>query len=242
MQLLDLTLLKASANVALDDALLAQAEEGQVSETLRLWDAPSTFIVLGRGSRYADEVAVELADRDSIPIIRRISGGATILAAPGCMFYSVLLSLELRPHLRMLDEAHDFVMSRIRAALKNLKPNLELDGTCDLVTDNRKTSGNALRVGRDWLLYHGTLLLNMDLSLVDQYLKHPPREPEYRGGRSHVDFIANLGVEREAAAAELIKQWNATTSLNAEQIESLRVAAEKLDREKYTRSSWNRSR
>jgi lipoate-protein ligase A len=36
-------------------------------------------------------------------------------------------------------------------------------------------------------------LINADLSLIDRYLKHPPREPDYRRGRSHLDFVMSVG-------------------------------------------------
>lgn len=61
-------------------------------------------------------------------------------------------------------------------------PQLAFQGTCDLVVEGKKISCNSVRLGRDWMLYHGTLLLDMDLRLVDCLLKHPPREPDYRQG------------------------------------------------------------
>jgi lipoate-protein ligase A len=42
-------------------------------------------------------------------------------------------------------------------------------------------------------LYSATLLVDPDLDLVERYLAHPPREPEYRRGRPHRDFMGRLG-------------------------------------------------
>ena len=61
----------------------------------------------------------------------------------------------------------------------------------------KKISGNALRVRRQSVLYHGTLLDEFPLELVGQLLRHPPREPEYRHQRIHSDFITNLSLGRE---------------------------------------------
>ena len=80
-------------------------------------------------------------------------------------------------------------------------------GTSDLaiVADHdqteRKVSGNALRVRRHGVLYHGTLLDSFDLGLVAKVLRHPPREPDYRSRRAHGDFLANLGLGREPLEA-----------------------------------------
>ncbi len=239
MQHLELTLPSIAENLALDEALLDEAQASHVGgETLRIWQAQSPFVVLGRSSRIADEVQQSSTTELSVPVFRRISGGATVVAGPGCMFYALVLSLEQRPQLRMLDVAHQFVMGGLQSALKPLSPQLEFDGTCDLVVAGRKVSGNSVRLVRDWMLYHGTLLLDMDLTLADRLLKHPPREPEYRGGRSHAEFLANLQLPYSTVAAALRSHWPADTqhgSIPLGRIES-------LVSEKYSQDSWNLAR
>ncbi|MEO8269614.1 MAG: hypothetical protein ABI557_07840, partial [Aureliella sp.] len=239
MQYLELTLSSVAENLALDEALLDEAQVSNVQrETLRIWQAQSPFVVLGRSSRVADEVKQFCTVEQSVPVFRRVSGGATVVAGTGCMFYALVLSLEQRPHLRMLDVAHQFVMASLQSALISLVPQLEFDGTCDLVVSGRKVSGNSIRLVRDWMLYHGTLLLDMDLTLADRLLKHPPREPEYRGGRNHADFLANMHVPYSAVAAALRSRWNADSkydSIPAERIES-------LVRDKYSQDAWNLAR
>ncbi len=239
MRYLELTLPSIAENLALDEALLdeAQASDTQ-AETLRIWQAHSPFVVLGRSSRFADEVQQTCAAEMSVPVFRRVSGGATVVAGPGCMFYALVLSLEQRPHLRMLDVAHQFVMGSLQSALKSLVPQLEFDGTCDLVVSGKKVSGNSVRLVRDWMLYHGTLLFDMDLTLADRLLKHPPREPEYRGGRSHADFLANLQITYSAVATALRNQWQADSKYDP--IPFSRI--ESLVRDKYSQDAWNLSR
>jgi len=236
MQFLDLTLTEMAENLALDEALLEEAEsQMQASETLRTWHARLPCVVLGRSSRVQNEVDQSLANQLDIPIFRRMSGGATVVAGPGCMFYALLLSLEQHPHLRMLDQAHLHVMGRLLDALRPLLPDVELNGTCDLVLHNKKISGNSLRVGRNWMLYHGTLLLAMDLSLVDRLLKHPPREPEYRAGRHHRDFIDNCHLTYGSVTEALRLVWQAS-----EPVPTIPVArVEWLVREKYSQPAWN---
>ena len=57
MYLLDLTLPTPAENVALDEALLEAAEAGDCPSVLRLWEPRETFVVVGRSSRVAEEVA-----------------------------------------------------------------------------------------------------------------------------------------------------------------------------------------
>lgn len=236
MLFLNKTLATIEQNLAMDEWLLQQAEaRAHEDEVLRIWEAPQPCVVLGRSSRVEQEVDVEHTTAADIPIVRRMSGGATVVNGPGCLLYSVLLSLEARPHLRMLDEAHGFVMTRIASAVRQLEPAVQLDGTCDLVVEQRKVSGNALRVQRRWLLYHGTLLLDMDLAVIDACLKHPPREPDYRQGRAHHDFVANLGVDASELVTKLRKVWQIRAiwdPIDLSQV--LRIAADKYEKDEWT--------
>jgi len=239
MLFIDCTLPTVAANLAVEDAILELAEQGEwQAEYLRVWRADEDFVVIGRGSKYVQEVNVSECEEAGIPVFRRISGGAAIVAGPGCLLYAVMLSLKKRPHLAMVDVAHDFVMQRMVAALKPLAAELKYAGTCDLVLNGRKVSGNSLRVRRDWLLYHGTLLLDMDLQKIDRYLNHPPREPEYRQHRRHHEFVANLGCSEVEATTRLEEQWEA---IAGEVILPLAMTDE-LVQQKYTQDSWNKQR
>ena len=78
----------------------------------------------------------------------------------------------------------------------------------------------------------------MELSIVSKYLKHPPREPEYRGGRGHADFLANLNIDGEALRKHLAAAWNVEGDYG--QIASSKLQS--LVQEKYAQDSWNLQR
>ncbi|HEY4312232.1 MAG TPA: lipoate--protein ligase family protein [Pirellulales bacterium] len=253
MYLLDLTLSTAAANLALDEALVEEAEEtGSSAEVLRLWEPEKPLVVLGRSSRPELEVDLDWCAGQGIPVLRRTSGGASIVTGPGCLMYSVVLSIERRPELKSIDQAHCFVLKRLIEALSGIAPVAARCGTSDLAIDTsgafsnaadeetlrgaaKKFSGNSLRAKRRHLLYHGTLLFDFDLELVSRCLKHPPREPGYRAGRTHAEFIANLPATREQLRAALVKEWRATEVLS----EWPRERTEALVGEKYAREGWN---
>ena len=57
MRFIDLTLDQPAENLALDEALLEEAESaGQPQETLRLWESPSHVAVVGRSSSVGEEI------------------------------------------------------------------------------------------------------------------------------------------------------------------------------------------
>jgi lipoate---protein ligase len=198
---LELTLLTPAENVALDEALLDWAESGNDDrEVLRVWESPVPMVVAGRSSRVPAEIDVARCNKQGISIVRRSSGGASIVAGPGCLMYAVVLSYNLRPELRDITRAHQFVLDRMRNSLKAATRQISRAGTSDLVLANdeqRKFSGNSLRVKRSHCLYHGTLLYDFDLKLISTCLKTAPRQPEYRASRQHDDFVTNLPHSRK---------------------------------------------
>ena len=235
MHLLDLTL-SPVLNLALDDALIESAETSDSHpEVLRLWEPTSPIVVLGRSSPLAMEVNVDLCQSENIPIYRRISGGQSIVTGPGCLMYAVLLDYRIRPQLRMLDKAHEFVMSQLGSALATIGIETKMQGTCDLTFEGRKFSGNALRCRRNWFLYHGTIILkSFDLSLISKCLGTPKRQPDYRESRSHEEFVTSVPANVDELRTALIKQWNATNVFDNPPID----LAETLVASKYNDSDW----
>ncbi len=208
MRLLELTLTTPAENLALDDALLDQAEQaGRPSEVLRIWEPTAPLVVVGRGSDPGREVWLDRARQRRVPVARRSSGGAAIVTGPGCLMYAVVLSYELRPELRQLSAVHQLVLSRLAGALQTRGCPAERSGISDLASGGRKFSGNSLRCRRTHLVYHGTLLYNFPLALVDELLRHPPREPAYRQGRPHRRFVTNLDLPGGAVCEAIRQAW-----------------------------------
>ncbi len=170
-------LTEAADHLALDEALLLEAEEGRSGETLRVWEFAEHVVVGGRSTRVEDEIERSFCESQGIPVLRRCSGGASVVAGPGCLMYSVVLSFARDPALSRIDVAHQYVMSRVLTALQRQIPDAALQGTCDLTWQNCKFSGNSLRIARQHLLYHGTILYEFDLSLMPRCLKRAPGNP-----------------------------------------------------------------
>jgi lipoate---protein ligase len=239
MRRLELTLPTAAENLALDEALLEEAESAAApTETLRLWESPRPLVVVGRSSRIDAEVCVAACRALGIPILRRASGGAAVVAGPGCLMYALVLSYRLRPHLRILSQAHRFVLGTLAAAIEPLAPGVQCCGTSDLAFGARKFSGNSARCRRDHFLYHGTLLYDFPLDLIERCLALPPRMPDYRDGRPHGGFVANLPLKAETLRQTIAAAWNASEPCEDWPADrTVRLAVEK-----YSRPAWNAGR
>jgi len=233
---LELSLGSSAAELALDEALLLEAESSQASrETLRVWSFASSVVVIGRGSKREVEVDREHCEREGIPVLRRCSGGAALVGGPGCLMYSVVLDLRRRVDLRRVDAAHAWVMSRLLKAVTCQVPGVRWQGTCDLTLAGRKFSGNSLRIARDHLLYHGTILHAADLVSLQRCLRTPPRQPDYRGGRDHGDFVTNVELDPARLTEDLAACFNAT----APPRDWPRELTEQLLAERYSDPAWH---
>ncbi len=236
MQHLFETFSDTATNLACDDWLLQQCDSSESPcEVLRIWENAEPAVILGRSSKTAVEINHAFCQQRGIPAFRRCSGGASVMIGPGCLMYAVVLDYRLRPDLKMLDRAHAFVMGKLQAALRACGIDTQFLGTCDLTVDGRKFSGNSLRCQRQSFLYHGTLLYDFDLALLHQCLGNPPRQPDYRAGRGHQDFVTNLPVDKLELMAALTQEWNATSRYPLND----RQAIETLAATKYGDPAWN---
>ncbi len=235
MKLLDLALDSPEENLALDEALLESAEaNGRPSEVLRLWESPQHVVVLGRSSNAETEVDLDACRRRGIPVLRRTSGGTTVVIGPGCLMYAVVLSYQRRPQLRMIEAAHQFVLERLRQAIAPQVLGIDSAGTSDLVLNRKKCSGNSLRCRQHHLLYHGTVVYDFSTRLMAECLGTPARQPEYRAGRRHEDFVANIPVDPDLLRRQLAKVWEATAPLSDPPLDRMR----EIIATRYAQSKW----
>jgi lipoate-protein ligase A len=237
---LDVKLDSVEEQLALDEALLEEAHEGEaVGTVVRVWMAREPVVVVGSSSRVEEEVDLGACRSAGVRVVRRPSGGLTVVLGPGCLMWSVV---EPHPegappieqiHARMLDP----LAAELSRALR-LPGGVARRGSSDLVIADvhgeRKVSGNALRVRRHGVLYHGTLLDDFDIGLVERILRHPPREPVYRARRPHREFLANLGLGARVLETAVHQAFAATHVRSTWPAD--RVA--RLVAERYASAAW----
>lgn len=192
---LDVTLPTVAENLALDEALLAeQVETDRGEAVVRTWMPGVPTVVLGSSSQLSREVDLDACRNHGVDVLRRPSGGLTVVLGPGCLMWSVILPWPVAAP--AIDAVHAAILDPLATALRAAGAAVVRRGSSDLAIDCggtlRKVSGNALRIRRRAVLYHGTLLDDFDLALISRVLRHPPREPDYRAGRDHASFLANL--------------------------------------------------
>lgn len=239
MKWIDITFSTPAENLACDEILLNLREEETCDELLRFWESPLYFVVLGSSNKVHEEVHVDACRASGVPILRRHSGGGTVLQGPGCLNVSLILSIKSAGPTHTITETTRSIMQRHADALTAvLGRSVKVQGTSDLTIGDKKFSGNAQRRRLKALLFHGTFLLNFDLSLMEKYLKLPARQPSYRRHRRHNDFVCNIFVDAERVKQAIIAAWHAVPATDALPI----PAIEELARNKHSSPEWVFSR
>ncbi|KAA5538745.1 lipoate--protein ligase family protein [Roseiconus nitratireducens] len=221
--------------LALDEAMLLATDAGEIPPGFRTWTFDLPTLVLGRSSKVALEADRDFCDSEGISIQRRCSGGASIVGGPGCLMYSVIISMNEHPQAAKIDGAHRFVMDRLLSAVRRQQPDTRQQGICDLTWNEQKFSGNALRMARGHVLYHGTILHAADLALIDRCLNFAPRQPDYRRGRDHRSFLTNIPLDPQRLAADLADQFGVPAGDLAGPVI---CRAESLVEQRYSRNEW----
>ncbi|GEM_PF-521693 len=180
----------------------------------RVWVPSGKALVLGNSQEAEKELNLEAVARDGVPVHKRMSGGGAVLLSPGCLCLGLRFSK--RKELTIQDyfaKASALISDTVK---DRLGLELHLRGTSDLACavrsdraaalgariaegeahvegiGERKVAGCALYMPRDFVLYLVSILVNPDFTDIEKYLAHPSKEPEYRLGRTHGDFLAGL--------------------------------------------------
>jgi lipoate---protein ligase len=180
---------------------MAEATAADGQPRCRVYRVADPIVVLGRGSDPEREVDLEACRADGVPVVRRSGGGCSVVLDPGNLLVGVALRI---PGLLGSLEHFRRISAWLIAGLDRIGlSGLRREGPSDLVLGERKVGGACIHRGRDLLHYGASLLVSPQVELMERYLRHPPREPEYRRGRSHREFVGALhpGATNEVLAA-----------------------------------------
>ncbi|QVL57686.1 MAG: lipoate--protein ligase family protein [Simkaniaceae bacterium] len=145
-------------------------------------------IVMGISGKTEELVNHEKLEAAPIPLIKRYSGGGTVIVDSNTLFVSFIFQKEIHdfpcfpePILRW---SEGFYKQALSIPDFRLREN-------DYVIGDLKCGGNAQYIKKDRFVHHTTFLWDFEDSAMD-YLLHPKKTPTYRKERSHTDFLCKL--------------------------------------------------
>lgn len=192
----------------IDDLVFKQCHQPL---TVVSWIPEDPLVILGRGNDRESECLPAHCEKDGVPILRRRGGGGAVVLHSGCVIVSVGTWVshyyKSGTYFRLINQA---LINTLAHQWPELTA-LQQEGISDLTFEKRKVAGTSLFRSRNYLLYQASLLVDTQLPLIDRYLKHPSREPDYRQGKSHRDFLSSLSVFNSSITCEQIRSLMQST-------------------------------
>ena len=160
------------------------------SNKFLLWIPDKTYIVLGASNKADIAVEESLAIKDNITVMKRRTGGQTVMLTPNNLIISAVITDEsiMKPK-DVFNNFNDIIMGVIQ---KDHNVKFSTRGISDIALGDKKIMGSSMYRGKGKLFYHAVLNYNEPPSTFQKYLKHPSIEPDYRKGRMHDEFVTTL--------------------------------------------------
>ncbi len=147
-------------------------------------------VVMGAAGKTEREVFAETLQARNIPLYKRKGGGGTVLLGPE----TIIITIHAYATHQFQNLAYFSAVNQALIAVFRQWANLNYGerGISDIAVGPRKILGSSIYRRKHLLLYQASLLHQLNIDLVEQTLRHPPKEPDYRAGRDHRDFMTSL--------------------------------------------------
>lgn len=223
-------------NFALEEYLLKKTDK----DLFRLWMC-DPCISVGKNQNTISEINSDYVRKNSIPIVRRQSGGGAVFHDLGNLNFTFISCNN--------NSFSDFkrFTQPIIDLLKTLGINAEFSGRNDLLIDGKKFSGNAQYNYKNKVIHHGTLLFSSQISNLSNALKVKPIKLKSKGIKSVKSRVTNISEHLDkpmdiSEFRDLIMNYvfslnsnNSYFNLTEKDIENVN----KLSKEKYSTWEWN---
>lgn len=245
-RLLDLSFGDPYLNMAVEEAVLRAVGAGEAPPTLRLWQNEDA-VVIGYSQRIAEEVDLEACRRRGTAVVRRISGGGTVYQDRGNLNYSLFAPLSDWRVSADVRESFEFLCRGFLKGLEILGLQGEFRPINDITVGGCKLSGTAQ--ARRWgaVLHHGTLMIDVDIGVMEEVLRIHPDYLASKGAACVADWVttmAQLGKDCGPAEVKAALVAGFEYALEVRFVpgiltEKEEQESERLSREQYCRPEWN---
>jgi len=176
-------------NMALDEAILKMAIEGNSPNTLRFYKWKPSTASIGRNQSLSNEIDFQFVEEQGFNIVRRITGGGAVFHDEFReITYSIICPNKLLENLGAFKVLEQFEIITqgiiIGLTIFGLKPEKDIIHCPAILLDGKKFSGNAQVRKKGYILQHGTILLDIDPELMYSVLRAPENVGKSRMVRS----------------------------------------------------------
>lgn len=171
-------------NLALDEYAMTNIDVNE--DFFFIWqNAPS--VIIGKNQNASEEVNQRFLDENGVNLARRVSGGGAVYHDFGNINYTFIIPVD--------DPATvDFkkYTQPIVDALASMGVHAEATGRNDVTIDGKKISGTAQRMANGKLMFHGTLMYEVDSEALSNALNVDPDKIVSKGFKSVKSRVTNI--------------------------------------------------
>lgn len=219
-------------NLAMEEYLLKNVQDDEC--ILYLWQNERT-VVIGKNQNPWKECRIAELEADGGRLVRRLSGGGAVFHDLGNLNFTFLVTKENYSVERQLEV--------ILEAVRQLGIPAKMSGRNDISVEGRKFSGNAFYSDGHHNYHHGTLLVNVDMSMLSHYLNVSRDKLVSKGVESVRSRVMNLTeydstLTIEIMKSKLIQAFGKVYGLIPEQLGPSSIAPMDLELLEQKFSSW----
>lgn len=164
-------------NLAAEEYLLNKKD---ITEPLILLYRQKPCVIIGRNQNVYEEVDLDCLRANDITLTRRISGGGAVYEDLGNFCFSFVTDKQ-----QTVFGDYEGVTEPMLAALHKMGAKAAtIGGRNDLYIEGKKFSGNAMYTKQGRTYSHGTLMVDVDLSVLEKVLTVPQEKIESKASKS----------------------------------------------------------
>ena len=254
----------AAMNMAIDEAILA-AQKKQANPTLRFYGWAQPAFSFGYFQDIAAEVDVEACRADGIELVKRMTGGGTVVHGWELTYTLILPRGDGEMN---ISDAYHIIGQSLVNAFQQLGIPAQCYATCtepaqtvqnicltnpaehDVMSDNKKLAGVSVRRNRNGIMFQGYISLDMPPPAILARVSKDPAVQEMLREKSTAINTATINtatintdkrsIPRSALIQAISETLNLGIAFHSSELSSTEyVQAKTLAETKYATSGWN---
>ncbi|MFO7962375.1 MAG: lipoate--protein ligase family protein [Desulfobacterales bacterium] len=221
-RLLDLPPMTAAEHMALDDVLLALKGDGKTLNTVRFLQFSPPAVLLGHHQAAEEEIRSDYCRKMGIQVNRRITGGGAVFLDERQLGWEIICDKTFLNVDFITEKLFQRLCEPVIRALAKLGVRAEFRPRNDIEVNGRKISGTGGTELYGALLFHGTILMDGDISEMLGCLNIPVEKLSVREIDSIRQRVTSMTAELGSippislVKAELVKAFEKTFDIHLE--------------------------
>ena len=244
----------AAMNMAIDEAILV-AQQEQPNPTLRFYGWNKPAFSFGYFQDIASEVDVKACRADGIELVKRMTGGGTVVHGWE-LTYTLILPRSAGE--LSVSDAYQRIGQSLVMAFQQLGIPAHCYDACtdasqtaqnicltnpaehDVMSDNKKLAGVSVRRSRNGIMFQGYLSLDMPPAAILVRVSKDPEVQEILREKSTAINTDGRSIARNTLIQAISETFNLGIAFHSGTLSSAeRAQAETLVETKYATASWN---